>query len=117
MLLLTQVRKLRALIKLYGHDLAVVKQQGFGDTLGDDDEKLRALALFHFNTQITDAVNEYFDTHNDDRSFLVAIAVLASAIGELLGNAVKHPELVAKARKVTKSMEAKKFAQYSKELR
>lgn len=115
-MLLHQIRKLRDLTAQYGHDVAVARQQGHEQNLKDDLERLKALMVYDFDRKITEAVNEYTAMFDDDVSLLAAVGVLAGAIGAIIGSASRtKPDFVTKARKVTRSIEAKQFVTYSKD--
>jgi len=113
MILLSQIRKLRELIKHYGHDMAVAQQQGFD--LGDDLEKLKTLALFRLNHGITDAVTEYFEVVDDDAGFVAGVLALAGSVGELIGRCQNaRPELASLVIKMAEDMKLKKMEQFGK---
>lgn len=112
-MLLHQIRKLRDLTAIYGHDVAVARQQGHEEDLSDDMERLKVLMVYDLDRKITEAVNEYTTLLVDDVSLCAAVATLAGALGGVIGaGAHLSEDFVTKARKVAKTTEAKQFAKY-----
>jgi hypothetical protein len=79
---------LKMLRKLYGYDVAVVKQQGHA--LGDEKSELEVLAMYHLDKQIISALNEYFEYVGDSVHMESgAVSVLMGTAGVILAQIAK----------------------------
>ena len=71
---------LKMLRKLYGYDLALVRQQG--EFIGNEQDELESLAIHHLGIQVTNAVQEFVDVVGDDQQMESgAIAILMGICG------------------------------------
>lgn len=78
---------LQMLRKLYGYDLAVVKQSG---TLLSKQDELESLAIHHLDKQVAAAVEEFIESVGDDQQMESgAVAVLMGFCGVMMAEIQK----------------------------
>lgn len=109
---LPKIRTLRNLKELYKPEIAMLRQQG--EDLSDDKRALRTLALFHLNSQLTNIIQEYFDTLGEDPEvFMGAMLQLAGVSGQLAGLCAKKDFLLATfALKKAKNHQSQEFLKH-----
>jgi len=79
---------LKMLRKLYGYDIAVVKQSG--SKLGDERSELEVLAMYHLDKQVIAALNDYFEYVGDSiQTESGSVSVLMGAAGVVLAQIAK----------------------------
>lgn len=81
--------------KLYGYDVALLRQNGVD--IGDEASELESLALYHLNIQIVNALERFFDQVGKAKDMQSgAFAVVMGAAGNVAGVLEnKHGKCVA----------------------
>ena len=104
---------LKKLRKMYGYDMAVVRQQGL--SLGDEQSELESLALYHIDKQVLAAVQEFFCNLGDSKDMSPgAIAVLMGISGVLLAQITqtKDKKAASKAARFGKKYLEMRYAEF-----
>lgn len=110
-MILSDIKKLKALRALYPHDLALAKSTHKA-SFASEEEELKILALFHFSSCVTAAANEFLETCDDGPGLLQAVTILEGTAGGIVG--CRTSGQVALADKAFRVGDDAKFTEYSK---